>query len=90
LYWVGDDICPLPILQAGMFTHESRGIDITLTHFRSAAMCMIISVSDWSVVRSCPKPLPWSCRVSEPMIMMFSACGCVSTGWVPRSPEMFS
>ena len=33
---VGDDIWPLPILQAGMFTHESRGIDITSAHFRSA------------------------------------------------------
>ena len=37
-----------------MFTQESRGIDITLTHFRFAAMCMIISVSDWSVVRFWP------------------------------------
>ena len=43
---VGADVWPLPIWQAGMFTQESRGIDITLTHFRSAAMCMIISVSD--------------------------------------------
>ena len=53
---VGEDIWPLPISHAGMFTHESRGIDITSTHFRSAAMCMIINVSDWSVTRFCPKP----------------------------------
>ena len=33
---VGEDIWPLPILQAGMFTHESRGMDITSAHFRSA------------------------------------------------------
>ena len=87
---VGADVWPLPILQAGMFTQESRGIDITLTHFRSAATCMIISVSDWSVLRFWPKPRPWPLRVSEPMIMMFSARGWVSTGWLPSSPEMLS
>jgi hypothetical protein len=37
---VGEDVWPLPILHAGMFTHESRGIDMTSTYFRSAAICM--------------------------------------------------
>ena len=52
----GDDCCPLPIWQDGMLTHESRGIDITDAHWRSAAMCTISSVSDWSVLSSCTLP----------------------------------
>ncbi len=51
---VGDDVCPLPMTQDGMFTQESRGMDMTSAHFRSAGMWMIISVSDWPVVRFAP------------------------------------
>ena len=56
LNWVGADIWPSPISQAGMFTHESRGIDMTSAHCLSAGMWMIISVSDWSVTRPLPYP----------------------------------
>ena len=48
----GNDRWPLPILQDGMLTHESRGIDITSAHCRSAGMWTMIRVSDWSVVSS--------------------------------------
>ena len=37
---------PLPIRQAGMFTHESRGMDTTSAHLRLSAMCTISSVSE--------------------------------------------
>ena len=70
----------MPILQAGMSTQESRGIDMTSAHFRSAGMWTIIVVSDWSVTSPVPKPLPCPLRVSEPRMRMFSACGWVSTG----------
>ena len=56
LYWVGADSWPSPISQAGMFTQESRGIDMTSAHFLSAGMWMIIRVSDWSVT----SPLPYA------------------------------
>src|SRR5690242_21046911 len=41
----------LPIRQAGMFTHESRGMDITSAHFRFAATCTISRVSERSEER---------------------------------------
>ena len=90
LNWVGADIWPSPILHAGMFTQESRGMDMTSAHFLSAGIWMIISVSDWSVTRPLPYALlsPW--RESEPITMMFSACGCRSTGCAPSSPRMSS
>ena len=62
LNWVGEDVWPLPISQAGMFTHESRGIDITSAHCRSAGMWMTISVSDWSVTR----PVPYAALSPSP------------------------
>ena len=73
-----------------MFTHESRGIDITSAHCRSAGMWMTISVSDWSVTRPVPYEGLRPSRESEPMTMMFSACGCVFTGWAPSRPLMSS
>ena len=73
-----------------MFTQESRGIDMTSAHFLSAGMWMIISVSDWSVTSPLPYALLSPCRESDPMTMMFSACGCVFTGWAPSRPRMSS
>jgi hypothetical protein len=74
---MGEDIRPLPIRQAGMFTQESRGIDTMSAHLRSAAMWTIINVSEWSVfiVVGLPYRQPCPVRVSEPRTMMFSAWG---------------
>src|SRR5258707_9492118 len=83
LNWVGDDIGPLPIVQDGMGTQESRGMDMTSAHCRLAGMWMIMSVSDWSVTRPDASRPAWPCRLSEPMTAMFSACGCRSGGWRP-------
>jgi hypothetical protein len=68
LNWVGEDSRPSSIVQAGMFTQESRGIDITSAYFLSAGMWMTISVSDWSVVRPVPNApsMPAPTRVSAP------------------------
>ena len=86
--WVGEDILPLPIMQDGMFTHESRGIDITSAHCLSAGMCTSIIVSDLSVLSTASPGVP--SRESESTTRMFSACGCRSGDWVPdrggRSP----
>ena len=82
----GEDIWPLPILQAGMLTYESRGIDITSAHCRLAGICTIIMVSDWSVVRFRPYRALRPNLLSEPITRMFSAWGCRSTGWLPSSP----
>jgi hypothetical protein len=91
LNWVGEDSCPSPIRQDGMFTHESRGIDITSAHCLSAGMWMTISVSDWSVVPVPNLPsMPAPCRVSDPMTTMFSACGCRLGGLLPSSPLMLA
>ena len=90
LDWVGADVWPSPISQAGMFTHESRGIDITSAHCRSAGMWMTISVSDWSVTRPVPYDAFSPSRESEPITMMFSACGWVFTGCAPSRPVMSS
>src|SRR5579875_298708 len=84
----GAAIWPLPISQEGMLTQESRGMDMTSAHCRFAAMCTIIVVSDWSVVRFRPNAALSPNRLSEPISRMFSAFGCRSTGWLPSSPLM--
>lgn len=46
LAWCGSDITPSPMSQAGISTHESRGMDTTVAHSRFSAMCRIIRVSE--------------------------------------------